>query len=269
MKQDNRPIGVFDSGVGGLTVLRALSERMPAESTLYLGDTARIPYGTRSPEVVTRYSVQNGRFLAARGIKLLVVACNTASAVALPALAAVLSVPVTGVIEPGARAALTQTASRRVGVIGTAATVASGAYVRALHALDPGIEVWSQPCPLFVPLAEEGWVSGEVPEKVARTYLKGLRASGVDTLVLGCTHYPLLRDVIAAEAGPGIALVDSAESTAHAVHELLAGGGALASPSNAATHHFCVTDVPSHFLEVAGRFFGRPVKYAEGVDVPF
>ena len=269
MTEDNRPIGVFDSGVGGLTVLRALSERMPSESTLYLGDTARIPYGTRSPEVVTRYSVQNGRFLAARGIKLLVVACNTASAVALPALAQALPIPVIGVIEPGARAALAQTQSRRIGVIGTAATVASGAYVRALQALDPSVEVWAQACPLFVPLAEEGWVEGAVPEQVARVYLHGLQKSRIDTLILGCTHYPLLRDVIGAEAGPGVVLVDSAQATAQAVEQLLIEQGALAGVNASATHDFCVTDVPSRFLDVAGRFFGRPVDHAEGVDIVF
>ncbi|HZH02859.1 MAG TPA: glutamate racemase, partial [Myxococcaceae bacterium] len=216
-----QPIGVFDSGVGGLTVLRALCDLMPEESTLYLGDTARIPYGTRSPDVVVRYSVQNARFLEGRGIKLLVVACNTASAVALPALSQALSIPVVGVIAPGARWAAARTRSGRVGVLGTAATVASGAYERALKALRPDVEVWSQACPLFVPLAEEGWVSGEVPTRVAEFYLQGVRAADVDTLVLGCTHYPLLKDVIAAQVGPGVVLVDSAHATADAVRGLL------------------------------------------------
>jgi glutamate racemase len=263
------PIGVFDSGVGGLTVLRALSELMPEESTLYLGDTARIPYGTRSPEVVTRYSVQNGRFLAARGIKLLVVACNTASSVALPALAQALPIPVIGVIEPGAHAALVRSRSKRVGVIGTAATIASGAYTRALQALDPSAQIWSRACPLFVPLAEEGWTEGDVPERVARKYLEGIGKAGVDTLVLGCTHYPLLAEVIAAEVGPSVELVDSAHATASAVKGLLASTGARAPRDGVGEHAFCVTDVPSRFLDVASRFLGRPVDQAEQVDVPF
>jgi glutamate racemase len=263
------PIGVFDSGVGGLTVLRALMARLPHESTLYLGDTARVPYGTKSAEVVTRYSLKNAGFLLEQGLKLLVVACNTASAVALPALEASLPVPVVGVIGPGARAALRRTRSGAVGVIGTPGTIRSGAYQRELQAAATGMEVRvkARACPLFVPLAEEGWVSGEVPQLVAREYLGEFAREGVDTLVLGCTHYPLLREVIAEAVGPQVGLVDSAEATAEAVAELLAERALLAPAQGEPTHGYFVTDVPERFAEVGARFLGRPIVRAEQIDL--
>src|SRR5215472_10192726 len=214
-------IGIFDSGVGGLTVMQALLGVLPHEHLVYLGDTARHPYGTKSAETVTDYSVENAEFLVRRGVKVVVVACNTASSVALDALATRLTVPVVGVIEPGARAATARSRTGRVGVIGTEATISSGAYTRALRALRPGIEIYSRPCPLFVPLAEEGWLDGPIPRGVAETYLASLCKSGIDTLVLGCTHYPLLRPVIGAVVGEGVTLVDSAEETARAVAALL------------------------------------------------
>ncbi|MFL5272631.1 MAG: glutamate racemase, partial [Anaeromyxobacteraceae bacterium] len=208
-------IGIFDSGVGGLTVQRAILDRLPGLDTVYLGDTARVPYGSKSPEVVTQYSLRNARFLVARGIDLLVVACNTASAVALPALRDVLALPVLGVVEPGAAAAARATRSGRIGVIGTPSTIASGAYQRAIVAARPDAEVLARACPLFVPLAEEGWTdpADEVVRGVARRYLAPLRAARIDTLVLGCTHYPLLAGAIAAEL-PGVTLVDSAAAVA-------------------------------------------------------
>jgi glutamate racemase len=263
------PIGVFDSGVGGLTVLKALMERLPHESTLYLGDTARVPYGTKSGEVVTRYSLKNAQFLMDRGIKLLVVACNTASAVALPALSAALPVPVLGVIAPGARAALRRTRGGGVGVIGTPGTIRSGAYQRELQAADPNVRVKARACPLFVPLAEEGWTTGEVPHLVAREYLADFTRDGVDTLVLGCTHYPLLKGIIAEVVGPGVALVDSAEATAAAAALLLAERELLAPAGHAPTHGSFVTDVPERFMEVGARFLGRPIPSAEQVDLSF
>jgi glutamate racemase len=264
------PIGVFDSGVGGLTVLKALMERLPHESTLYLGDTARVPYGTKSGEVVTRYSLKNAAFLMERGLKLLVVACNTASAVALPALEAALPVPVVGVIAPGARAALRRTRGGAIGIIGTPGTIRSGAYQRELAAAGPGgLRVRARACPLFVPLAEEGWVTGEVPRLVAREYLSDFTREGVDTLVLGCTHYPLLKEVIAEAVGPGVALVDSAEATADAVAQLLEQKGLLAPPGRTPTHASFVTDVPERFMEVGARFLGRPLRGAEQVDLSF
>ncbi|MDY7228489.1 glutamate racemase [Hyalangium rubrum] len=263
------PIGVFDSGVGGLTVLKALMERLPHESALYLGDTARVPYGTKSGEVVTRYSLKNAEFLMERGIKLLVVACNTASAVALPALSAALPVPVLGVIGPGARAALRKTRGGGVGVIGTPGTVRSGAYQRELQAAEPNVRVKARACPLFVPLAEEGWTAGEVPRLVAREYLTDFAQDGVDTLVLGCTHYPLLKTVIAEVVGPRVALVDSAEATAEAVAALLGERGMLASPGPTPAYGYFVTDVPERFVEVGARFLGRPIPTAEQVDLSF
>ena len=242
---------------------RAILARLPGADTLYLGDTARVPYGSKSPETVTQYSLRNARFLDAQGIDLLVVACNTASAVALPALRAALRVPVIGVVEPGARAAAAATTGGRIGVIGTAGTVASGAYQAALQVARPGVTVVARACPLFVPLAEEGWTdpADEVVRGVALRYLAPLAAEGIDTLVLGCTHYPLLRGAIAA-ALPGVALVDSAETVAAEVAARLA---VPAGPPG--RHRFYVTDAPDRFLAVAGRFLGRPVEAAEHVDV--
>jgi glutamate racemase len=272
MRPDSHsPIGVFDSGVGGLTVLKALMSQLPGESTLYLGDTARVPYGTKSGEVVTRYSLKNAAFLMERGIKLLVVACNTASAVALPSLAAALPVPVVGVIAPGARAALRRTRGGQVGVIGTPGTIRSGAYQRELEsAAGPaGVRVKARACPLLVPLAEEGWLTGEVPRLVVREYLGDFVQGGVDTLVLGCTHYPLLKDIIAQVVGPQVVLVDSAEATAEVVAGLLTERGLLAPAGRACSHHCFVTDVPERFVEVGERFLGRRIPSAEQVDLSF
>ena len=257
-------IGIFDSGVGGLTVQRAILDALPGLETVYLGDTARVPYGTKSPEVVTQYAVRNARVLVANGVEMLVVACNTASAVALPALREAFDVPVLGVVEPGARAAARATRSGRVGVLGTQSTVASGAYQRALAALLPGVEVTAQACPLFVPLAEEGWTDpgDEVVRLVSRRYLEPVRAARVDVVVLGCTHYPLLSAAIAAEL-PGVTLVDSAAAIAAEVRERFpaaASGGPV-------EHSFLVTDTPDRFLRVAPRFLGRAVESARHVDV--
>jgi len=257
-------IGIFDSGVGGLTVVHALLAALPAEHLIYLGDTGRYPYGTKSAETVTRYSVENADFLAGRGIKLLVVACNTSSAVALPTLESRYDVPVVGVIMPGARAAVARSRNRRVGVIATERTIASGAYQQALRALDPGLEIYTRACPLLVPLAEEGWVDGDVPRSVVETYLGSLRRSGIDTLVLGCTHYPLLRSVIGEVMGDGVALVDSAEETAREVSAALTAKG-LARTGQGSTSFF-VTDVPDRFVRIGQRFLGTRVESAVRVE---
>ncbi len=257
-------IGVFDSGVGGLTVLHALHRRLPAEPTVYLGDTARVPYGTKSPDTVIRYSRTNARFLLQHDLRLLVVACNTATAHALEALQAELPVPVIGVVEPGARAAAALTRTRRIGVIGTAGTIASGAYQRALAQAIPGAEVVARACPLLVPLAEEGWTEGEVPRLVVERYLGDLRGS-IDTLVLGCTHYPLLKEAIADVLGPQVALVDSAEATAAAVEDALRGRPAAGGCTP--TRRYFVTDVPARFPEIASRFLGHVPEAVEQVDV--
>jgi glutamate racemase len=259
-------IGIFDSGVGGLTVQKAIFERLPWLDTIYLGDTARVPYGTKSASVVSQYSLRNARFLVARDIDLLVVACNTASAVALPALREALAIPVIGVVEPGARAAVRASRSGRIGVIGTPSTIASGAYQRAIRALRPGAEVIGRACPLFVPLAEEGWTDpdDEVVRAAVRRYLAPLGDAGIDALVLGCTHYPLLRAAIG-RALAGVVLVDSADAVAAEVGDrlrALAPGAAVP-----AQHRFFVTDTPDRFLAVAERFLGRSIDRAEQVDI--
>jgi len=258
-------IGIFDSGVGGLTVVHALLESLPHEHLIYFGDTARTPYGTKSAETVTRYSLENVDFLVARGIKMLVVACNTSTAAALDTLEARYPLPMIGVVAPGARAAVESTRSGRVGVIATEATIASGAYTRALRALRPDLEIHTRPCPLFVPLAEEGWVEGPIPENVAQTYLASLTRSGIDTLVLGCTHYPLLKPVIARVMGPGVALVDSAHETAREVAAVLATRG-LARSSGQGSTSFFVTDVPERFIRIGQRFLGARLESAVRVE---
>jgi glutamate racemase len=259
-------LGVFDSGVGGLTVLHRLMERLPQEPIFYLGDTARIPYGTKSPATVTRYAGACADILRKRGIKLLVVACNTASAVALDALRDELEIPVLGVVEPGAQHAVDTTRNGRIGVIGTAGTIGSAAYQDAIRSLAPDAEVFCRVCPLFVPLAEEGWTTGAVPEAVARTYLEDLMAHDIDTLVLGCTHYPLLTDTISAVVGASVKIVDSASATSAVVAETLTALGEEASPGEV-RYHFMVTDDPESFSEVGEHFLGCPVTGVEWVDV--
>jgi glutamate racemase len=274
------PIGIFDSGVGGLTVYRALHEHLPNERFVYLGDTARVPYGTKSLATVERYAVENAEFLAAHGIKLLVVACNTASALALPAIRAALEIDVVGVIGPGARAAVKEGKMqagglRTIGVIATESTVRSGAYTAAIRKADPEAAVIEQPCPLFVPLAEEGWADNEVARTVAETYLKDLRAN-IDTLVLGCTHYPILRDVIQQTVGDGVALIDSGEATAAEVTSLLKEKdlARLTPPTGALERHLCddldhfyVTDAAERFARVAERFLGSKPSRLEAVEI--
>jgi glutamate racemase len=261
---DARPIGIFDSGIGGLTVLAAVRALLPDERLLYLGDTARLPYGTKSPETVVRYAKRAAGYLAEHDVKLLVVACNTASAAALEPLTETTPVPVIGVVWPGARAAVAGTRGT-VGVIGTESTIASGAYVRALHSLSPALSVHSRACPLFVPLAEEGWFDHEVTRAVARIYLEPLAAAGVDTLILGCTHYPLLRHAIAAAVGQGVRLVDSASATAAEVWEVLQRGG-LAGTGGGSVH-LLVTDAAARFARLAGLILGDAAAPLELVDL--
>jgi glutamate racemase len=287
------PIGIFDSGVGGLTVYRALHEHLPNERFVYLGDTARVPYGTKSLATVERYAVENARFLAAHGIKLLVVACNTASALALPAIRSELKIDVVGVIGPGARAAVAAEStceerterprsqhqvarsSRRIGVIATESTVQSGAYTAAIKKADPNAEVIERACPLFVPLAEEGWADNEVTQNIAASYLADLK-SKIDTLVLGCTHYPILRGVIQQSVGDDVTLIDSGEATASEVKALLKDKGLarLTPPTGALERHLCddldhfyVTDAAERFARVAERFLGAKPSRLEAVEV--
>jgi len=272
------PIGIFDSGVGGLTVYRALHEHLPNERFVYLGDTARVPYGTKSLQTVERYAVENAQFLAARGIKLLVVACNTASALALPAIRRELNIEVVGVIGPGARAAVATDAEekeRRIGVIATESTVQSGAYTAAIKKADPGAVVIERACPLFVPLAEEGWADEDVARQVAETYLKDLRLN-IDTLVLGCTHYPILKEVIQRAVGEQVELIDSGEATAREVKSLLTEKNLGRAPSDTGAlerhlcddlDHFYVTDAAERFARVAERFLGSKPARLEAVEV--
>ena len=253
-----RAIGIFDSGIGGLTVVRALRRALPGEDLIYLGDTGRYPYGTKSADVVRRYSFENTEFLVDKGIKLLVVACNTSTAVALDALQARYDVPVVGVIEPGAQAAARATRNRKVGVIATEGTIRSGAYTRALRRLRPDLEIYTRACPLFVPLAEEGWVDNEVARLAAGQYLGSLAQSGIDTLILGCTHYPLLRAVIRATIGRGVRLIDSGGVTAALVGAVL-GERKLRRSGHGGTGSFFVTDAPERFMKVGARFLGAAV----------
>ncbi len=262
---------MFDSGLGGLTVVRAIRERSPGENVVYLGDTARVPYGARSSETIVRYARACGRSLAKHGIKTLVVACNTVSAVALDVLRVDLDMPVLGVLEPGANAAVAATRTGRIGVMGTASTVASGAYPRAVSARATTAEVVSVAAPLLVPLVEEGWLEGEVPTLVVERYIDALRGAGVDTLVLGCTHYPMLRPVIEQVAdrvlGTHTRVVDSAEATAIELQAFLAERSLTSGRSSGGTLTLTVTDRPRSFSEVAERFLGHPVGEVEVVDL--
>ena len=259
-----RPIGVFDSGVGGLTVVAALRQRLPAESIVYLGDTARLPYGTKSEATVTRYTEKNLKFLKSRDAKAVVIACNTASALALPHLDTEL--PTWGVVGPGSEWAAGMTKNGRVGVIATASTVRSNAYREALRSLRPELEVHSQACPLFVPLVEEGWFEGEVVEAVALSYLEPLLQVGVDTVVLGCTHYPLLKPVLQRIFGQGVQLADSAQIVAEKVAQELEAADLLESAS-AGQITTCFTDEGESFTRLARQILGEPLLEPELVDV--
>jgi glutamate racemase len=263
MAPDPRPIGVFDSGMGGLTVLRALANRLPQERFIYLGDTARLPYGTKSAETVTAYALQATRLLIAEGVKMVVVACNTASAVALEPLAAALApVPVIGVIEPGAKAGLAATRNNHIAVIATESTVKGGAYLRAIHALSPKAEVVQQPCQVFVALAEEGWTDTPVTVAAAADYLLPLfdGRDAADTLVLGCTHFPVLAATISRVIGTRVAIVDSAETTAAAVAAALGASEVNnAEAGLGASMRFFATDSPERFARVGAIFLGRPI----------
>lgn len=261
------PLGVFDSGVGGLTVLRAIHRASPRESTIYVGDTARVPYGTKSPSAITRNALEVASFLEAQGVKYLVVACNSASAVALDALKEHTSLPLKGVIKPGAEAAVSSTRKGKIGVIGTRATIGSGAYKEAIRALEPSAMVFSLACPLFVPLAEEGWTEGEVPEAVARNYLRPLMEADVDVLVLGCTHYPLLKETFRRVLGEGVALIDSADVTAQAVVEDLSDHGMSAPDEAKPTSLLYATDLPPDATALASRFLGEPVDEVALLDL--
>jgi glutamate racemase len=266
------PLGVFDSGLGGLTVVRALREVLPDENIVYLGDTARVPYGTKGANTVVKYALSCARHLVARDVKALIVACNTVSAVAPEKLRVELDVPVLGVVQPGARAAVAATRSGRIGVLATSGTIASGAYPRAVAQLSTRAEVIGQAAPLLVPLAEEGWTDGDVPRIVVERYLEPLARARVDVVLLGCTHYPLLRATIersvATRIGPEAVVVDSARATAADVFAFLSARKlARKSSGRAPVVKLLVTDIPQAFREVAMRFLGDEVGEVEQVDL--
>jgi glutamate racemase len=261
------PIGVFDSGIGGLTVLAEIKKLLPNENYVYLGDTARVPYGTKSSKTVITYSQINSRFLLSKGIKLLVVACNTSSAVALPSLRWDLEIPIIGVIEPGARKAVSATKTGIVGVIGTPSTIKSDAYAKAIENISPDIGVVSKACPLFVPLAEEGWTDGEIAELAAKSYLGPLKESGIDVLILGCTHYPLLKSTIQKVVGDGVKLIDSAEETAIEIKRILSEKKTQNSNSSQTQQDFYLTDISESFINIAGRFLGGEIDRIHQIDL--
>jgi glutamate racemase len=267
----NSAIGIFDSGVGGLTVFREIARVLPGHPLIYLGDSARVPYGTKSPEIVQRYSLQAANHLLQRGIGMLVVACNTATSAALPALKQALDIPVVGVIEPGARAATERTRGR-IGVIATEGTVNSHAYTRAIHDIRPDVEVIEAPAPLFVALAEEGWANTHVAREVAEIYLEPLLDSGIDTLVLGCTHYPILRGTIEHVVGDNVSVVDSAETTAECVRQMMNGGPSPGAsrhplPVGEGMHTFLVTDAAERFRRIASEFLEQDIERLELVSL--
>ena len=260
---NDAPLGVFDSGLGGLTVTRALFERLPRESVIYFGDTARVPYGPKSADTVRRYSSEILKFLLDRGVKMVVVACNTSTAHALEHLRKISPVPVIGVIEPGARAAVAASRGGTLGVIGTVGTISSGAYQRAIAALDPRALVEGVACPLFVPLVEEGWLDHPATELIAREYLAPLRRAQIDAVVLGCTHYPLLKPVLGRVLGAGVTLIDSGAETAKVVQEALEAKTLQASGARPPTHHFVVSDDAPRFRKVGATFLGDRLRDTE------
>jgi glutamate racemase len=264
---NSSPIGIFDSGIGGLTVARALFEQLPHESTVYFGDTARVPYGPKSPETVRRYSLEILHWLLSQRVKAVVIACNTSTAHALETLQAESPVPVIGVIEPGAKAAAAHADGRPVGVIGTAGTIASNAYAKAIHRIRGDARVEQKACPLFVPLVEEGWFEHPAAALIAREYLAPLSAAGVGSLVLGCTHYPLLRPLLQQVMGPEVRLIDSGEETARVVASAIRERGLEAPAGTTTEHRFVVSDDEARFRQVGARFIGERLGRAEVVPL--
>jgi glutamate racemase len=261
------PIGIFDSGIGGMTVVKRIISALPGENVIYFGDTARVPYGSKSNSTVIEYSLQNARFLVEKNIKLLVVACNTASSVALKELRERFDIPVIGMIEPGAQLALEKTRKKRIGVIGTYATTGNKAYSGELQKRDREIFVHEKPCPLFVPLAEEGWTDHKATKIIAEEYLEELKNLEIDTVILGCTHYPILSKIIGEVLGEDITLIDSGTASSLVVEKYLRDNGLLNDSGNPAKHEYFVSDVPSRFKDVAERFLGREIDKIDKVDL--
>ncbi len=263
---NNRPIGIFDSGVGGLTVVKEIIKALPNERIVYLGDTARVPYGTKSEETIKRFSIENGKFLKKFNVKIIVVACNTASSIAIPLLRRRFNIPIVGVIKPGAKRAVELTKNKRIGVIGTPTTIKSKAYRKEIKFISRNKKVISKACPLFVSLAEEGWLDGKITLDIVKKYLEPLKKEKIDTLVLGCTHYPLLRSVISRVVGRGVRIVDSASSVAGEVSRILEKADKLATRSAKPVHNFFATDAVRQFVKVGEKFLGKRIKKARRAD---
>ncbi len=260
------PIGIFDSGIGGLTVVKHLQRLLPNENLVYFGDTARVPYGTRSDKLIKQYALEDAAFLQQFDIKMLVIACNTASAVAVDLLKKSLDIPVTGVIIPGVEAAIRSTKTNKIGVIGTSATIGSRAYHTRIKQRAPQVRVFGQPCPLLIPLVEEGWIEGEVTRLAIRHYLSPLLENDIDTLILGCTHFPVLSEAIASVTGPSVRLIDSGEEAALITRKILQELDLSNADNNSPQTQFYVSDIPQKFDEVGTRFLGKPVVNAGRVD---
>ena len=264
---DNRPIGVFDSGLGGLTVMKELMAQLPNENIVYFGDTARLPYGTRTKETIIKYSMQCIRFLLSKGIKAVVIACNTASSMAIQAVRETFDIPIIGVIEPGAEAAAKATRNNKVGIIGTQATVKSGAYPTALKKLNPDIQTCGVACPLFVPIVEEGWSDSEIAYLTARRYLTDLKSWEADTVILGRTHYPLLINTISKVMGPEVTLINPAADTARQVKQMLTEKDMLRENKDVGVYQNYLSDFSLSFKQLGSNFLNKNIDYAEKIDI--
>jgi glutamate racemase len=262
-----KPIGVFDSGIGGLTVVKRLASTLPNENIIYFGDTARVPYGSKSNSTVIEYSIQNTKFLLQKNIKALVVACNTASSIAIPDLKKMFNIPIIGMIEPGSRMALSKTHNKKIGVIGTRATISNLAYSKEIKKMNNKAEVFEKPCPLFVPLAEEGWIKHRATYEIAEEYLKELREEEIDTLVLGCTHYPILTEVIQKVIGSKVSLIDSGVASSELIKMELEKFNLLSDSGTTGGQEYYVSDIPAKFKEVAELFLGREIEHVHKVDL--
>ncbi len=269
MKDSKAPIGIFDSGIGGLTVVKHIVDALPNENIVYFGDTARVPYGSKSNDTVIEYAIQDAAFLMEFGVKAIVVACNTASSVAIPDLRKKFNVPVIDMIEPGAKYGLGYTSNNRIGVIGTRATINNNAYSLRINDINSSVEVFEQACPLFVPFAEEGWVDHPATRAVAAEYLKPLKEAGIDTLILGCTHYPILRKIIQEEVGKEIKLVDSGIAASYSVVKELTELDLLNPSSSPGSHQYFVSDLPTTFSYVASLFLGKEIKEIKKVETDY
>lgn len=269
MKDPKAPIGIFDSGIGGLTVVKHIVDALPNENIVYFGDTARVPYGSKSNDTVIEYAIQDAAFLMEFGVKAIVVACNTASSVAIPSLREKFNVPVIDMIEPGAKYGLGYTLNNRIGVIGTRATINNNAYSRRINDINNSVEVFEQACPLFVPFAEEGWVEHPATRAVAAEYLKPVKEAGIDTLILGCTHYPILRKIIQEEVGQNIKLVDSGIAASYSVVKELTELDLLNPSNSPGSHLYYVSDLPTTFSYVASLFLGKEIKEIKKVETDY